>query len=153
MIPAVRNHQPISVYYYGTVIFKTMDGKPRLRIFANQEVNELKSENDFVGPQPCLGGDSRFDGLHYPEASAPVPVTGVVTLQLKVDALGNLEKANVVMESPPLLGFANAAVDDFTNAKFIPAFRNGQPVACEITLPLYYLPKPEPSGGARGING
>jgi hypothetical protein len=142
MIPAVRNHQPVSVFYYGTVVFEVINNKPRLRIFANQEANELKTENDFVGPQPCLGADSKFDGFHYPPSNdAPLAVSGAVELALKVDAEGNLQAQKVVSEYPPLLGFGEAARDDFAAAKFIPAFRNGQPVACEITLPVYYKPK------------
>ena len=142
MIPAVRNHQPVSVFYYGTVIFEVLNGKPRLRIFANQEPGELKSENDFVGPQPVIGADSKFGGLHYPSKSdAPLAVSGAVELSLKVDADGNLQQEKVVSEYPPLLGFGPAAMDDFATAKFVPAFRNGQPVACEITLPVYYKPK------------
>jgi Gram-negative bacterial TonB protein C-terminal len=142
MIPAIRNREPVSVFYYGTVVFEVINNKPRLRIFANQEANELKTENDFISPQPCLGADSKFDGLHYPSSSdAPLAVSGAVELSLKVDAEGNLQGEKVVSEYPPLLGFGQAAMDDFAAAKFIPAFRNGQPVPCEITLPLYYRPK------------
>ena len=140
MIPAVRNHAPVAVFYYGTVFFEVINNKPRLRIFANQEAEELKNENDFVGPQPCLGGDSKFDGLHYPADGLALPVSGVVELGLKIDADGNLQEQKVVNESPPLIGFAEAALDDFHDAKFIPAFRNGKPVASEITLPVYYQP-------------
>jgi Gram-negative bacterial TonB protein C-terminal len=142
MIPAIRNHEPVAVFYYATVIFQIIDDKPRLRIFANQEANELRTENDFVGPQPCLGGDSRFDGLDYP-ANLPVPVNGAVELSLKIDATGNLQEEKVMKEDPPLLGFGDAAKADFANAKFIPAFRDGKPVACEIVLPVYYV---APSG-------
>ena len=141
MIPAVRNHQPISVFYYGTVTFRRINEKPRLRIFANQELKELSAENDFIGPQVCLGGDSDFDGVHYPENQVPVPVSGEADLSLKVDANGNLQEEKVVAEHPPFLGFGEAALADIANAKFIPAFRNGQPVACEITLPIHYNPK------------
>lgn len=142
MIPAIRNHQPVSVFYYGTAFFEVVNGKPRLRIFANQETNELKNENDFISPQPCLGSDSKFSGLHYPSKDeVPVAVNGAVELSLSIDAQGNLVGEKIVSESPPLLGFGQAAMDDFANAKFIPAFRNGQPVACEITLPIYYQPK------------
>src|SRR5436190_1665871 len=136
------NHEPVSVFYYGTVLFEVIDNKPRLRIFANQEASELKKESDFVGPQPCLGGDSKFSGLHYPSTQqAPLAVDGTVELWVKIDATGNLQEEKVTKESPPLLGFGDAALDDFANAKFIPAFRDGKPVACEITLPLYYKPK------------
>ena len=141
MIPAVRDHQPIAVVFYGTVLFEVVDNKPRLRIFSNQEESELKKENDFIGPQLCLGGESKFSGLHYPSAErAPLAVDGTVDLWVKIDASGNLQEEKVVKESPPLLGFGDAALDDFANAKFIPAFRDGKPVSCEITLPLYYKP-------------
>jgi hypothetical protein len=138
MIPAIRNHEPVAVFYYATVVFQVVDDKPRLRIYANQEASELRTENDFVGPQPCLGGDSKFDGLHYPEG-LPVQVNGAVELSLKIDAAGNLQEENVLREDPPLLGFGDAAKADFANAKFIPAFRNGQPVACQVVLPIYYV--------------
>ena len=142
MIPAVRNRQPVAVFYYGTVLFEVIDDKPRLRVFANQEESELKKENDFVGPQPCLGGDSKFSGLHYPNVQqAASAVDGVVELWLKIDSSGNLQEEKVVKESPLQLGFGDAALDDFADAKFIPAFRGGKPVSCEVTLPLYYKPK------------
>jgi Gram-negative bacterial TonB protein C-terminal len=143
MIPAIRNREPVAVLYYGTVVFQIVDDKPRLRLFANQEAKELSAENDFVGPQPCLGGDSNFDGLHYPTATSPVPVNGLVELSLKIDAAGNLQEEKVMKEDPPLLGFGDAAMADFAHAKFIPAFRNGQPVACEVMLPAYYVPPQE----------
>lgn len=138
MIPAIRNHEPVAVFYYATVVFQVVDGKPRLRIYANQEASELRTENDFVGPQPCLGADSRFDGLHYPDG-LPVKVNGAVELSLKIDAAGNLQEEKVLKEDPPLLGFGTMAMADFANAKFIPAFRNGQPVACQVVLPVYYV--------------
>jgi hypothetical protein len=145
MIPAIRNHEPVPVFYYATVIFQVVDGKPRLRIYANQEVSELSKENDFVGPQPCLGADSKFDGLHYPEG-LPVKVNGAVELSVKIDAAGNLQEEKVEKEDPPLLGFGDAAKADFANAKFIPAFRNGQPVACQVILPVYYVTQDIPQG-------
>jgi len=144
MIPAVRNHQPVAVFYYATVVFQVIDDKPRLRIYANQEASELRTENDFVGPQPCLGADSIFDGLHYPDG-LPVKVNGAVELSLKIDAAGNLQEEKALKEDPPLLGFGDAAMADFANAKFIPAFRNGQPVACQVILPVYYLASESPA--------
>lgn len=141
MIPAIAHHQLVGVFYYGTVIFRTINGKPRLRIFANQEKSELAKESDFVGPQLYIGPGSSFSGLHYPADQAPVPVSGAVELALKIDDSGNVLDVKVVEEHPPLLGFGQAALDDLSGAKCIPAFRNGQPVACEITLPLYYQSK------------
>ena len=138
-IPAVHDHQLVDAFYYGTVTFRVVNGKPRLRIFSNQEAGELEQEHDFIGPQPFFGDGSGFTGLHYPELeSGRVPVDGKVQLKMKIDATGNLQEINVVSEEPPLLGFGDAALKDFRDAKFIPAFRDGKPVECEVTLPVLY---------------
>ena len=138
-IPAVYNHQLVDAIYYGTVTFRVVNGKPRLRIFSNQEADELEKEHDFVGPQPFFGNDSGFTGFHYPPAeNVRVQVDGMVELGMKIDANGNLQGIKVVSEEPPFLGFSDAALADFKNAKFIPAFRDGRPVACEVTLPVFY---------------
>jgi len=138
-IPAVHDHQPVDAIYYGTVTFRVVNGKPRLRLFSNQEAGELEKEHDFIGPQPFFGDGSGFTGLHYPQMeSGRVQVDGKVELKMKIDATGNLQEINVVSEEPPLLGFGDAALKDFKDAKFIPAFRDGKPVECEVTLPVFY---------------
>ena len=139
-IPAIHNHQPVIAVFYGTVKFAVVNGKPRLRIFANQQLNELDKETDFIDPQPYVGQDSKFTGLHYPETGSTVAVTGVVELALNVDAKGNLTNVQVLSEEPALLGFGDAALSDFSDAKFIPAFRNGQPVEANVKVPVYYKP-------------
>ena len=139
-IPAVHNHQPVIAVFYGTVKFAVANGKPRLRIFANQQLEEVDKETDFIDPQPYVGQDSKFTGLHYPETGSTVAVTGVVELALKVDAKGNLTNLQVLSEEPPLLGFGGAALSDFSGAKFVPAFRNGQPVESSVKIPVYYKP-------------
>jgi TonB family protein len=140
LIPAIHNHQPVIAIFYGTVTFAVVNGKPRLRIFANQQLDELKKESDFIDPQPYVGQDSRFTGIHYPETGSTVQVTGVVDLALNVDAKGNLKSVQLVSEEPPLLGFGDAAISDLTGAKFIPAFRDGQPVESNVKIPVYYKP-------------
>jgi hypothetical protein len=141
-IPAIHNHQPAVAVFFGTVKFAVVDGKPRLRIFANQQLQEVDKETDFIDPQPYVGEGSNFTGIHYPETGTTVAVTGVVELALSVDARGNLKNLEVVSEEPPLLGFGNAAQSDFGGAKFIPAFRSGQPVESKVKIPVYYK-KPE----------
>ena len=139
MIPAVYNHILVDAIYYGTVIFSIVDGKPRLRIFSNQERAELAKESDFIGPQPFWGGDSKFDGFRYPSKdTAPVMVDGSVELELKVDATGKLLDLKLVSEQPPFIGLGDAAFDDMSKAKLIPAFRDGKPVACDVKIPVYY---------------
>jgi hypothetical protein len=142
-IPAVYNHELVFVLFYGAVTFKVVDGKPHLRIFANQEPEEMKKEADFVGPQPVYGRGSKFEGLHYPADAVTSTLSGLVELGMKVDADGKLKDLRVVSEYPPLVGFRRAAAEDFRVASFIPAFRDGKPVECSVTLSVYYEP---PSG-------
>ena len=139
-IPAVYEHEPVHAYFFGTVTFKIVDGKPRLRIFANQEEAELKKESDFISPQPFMGKGSKFEGLHYPNDAVTSELTGLVELAMKIDAAGKLLEMEVVSEYPPLVGFRRAAAEDLRVATFIPAFRDGKPVACSVTLPIYYEP-------------
>jgi len=139
-IPAIHNQKPVVAVFYGTVKFAVVNGKPRLRIFANQQVDEVDKETDFIDPQPYVGQDSKFSGLHYPDTGSTVAVTGVVELALNVDAKGNLTNMQILSEEPPLLGFGDAAMADFDGAKFIPAFRNGQPVDSNVKIPVYYKP-------------
>jgi hypothetical protein len=139
-MPAIHNHQPVTAMFYGTVVFAVVDGKPRLRIFANQQLEELKQERDFIDPQPYWGADSKFAGFQYPETGSPVAVTGNAEVELNIDAEGNPKDSRLVSEYPPLLGFGEAALLDFQRAKFIPAFRDGKPVASKVILPAFYRP-------------
>jgi hypothetical protein len=139
-VPAIHNHHFVIAIFYGTVKFAVVNGKPRLRIFANQQLEEVDKETDFIDPQPYVGQDSKFTGIHYPDTGSTVQVTGFAELALNVDAQGNVKSMHVVSEEPPLLGFGDAAISDFTGAKFIPAFRNGQPVESNVKIPVYYKP-------------
>ena len=138
-VPAIYNHVPVDAIYYGTVTFAIVNDKPRLRIFSNQERAELAKESDFIGPQPFWGAESKFDGFRYPSPEdAPLKVDGAVELELKVDATGTLQDLKVLSEQPPFIGLGQAAFEDMSKAKFIPAFRDGKPVACTVKLPIYY---------------
>src|SRR6266496_322000 len=83
LAPAIYEHKPVEVLFYGTVFFSVVDGKPTLHIFANQEAPELKAANDFIGPQPVMGADSKFTGLHYPRERMTVFVKGLARLARK----------------------------------------------------------------------
>ena len=43
-----------------------------------------------------------------------------------------------VSEQPPFIGLGDAAFNDMKKARFIPAFRDGKPVACDVKIPVYY---------------
>ena len=143
-IPAIYNKVPVDAIFYGTATFSVVDGRPRLRIFANQEPEELKKESDFIGPQPFFGRESQFTGWHYPsKQDSPLEINGAVELLLSVTDKGFPNKMSVVSEEPPFVGFADAAMYDLGKARFIPAFRDGKPVACTVHLPVYFKHRDE----------
>ena len=41
--------------------------------------SELRTENDYAGPQPCLEGRPKFEGLNYP-TNLPLQVSGMVAI-------------------------------------------------------------------------
>ena len=135
--PAIYNYQPVSVILYGTAVFSAVT-TPHMRILLNQDPRELKAASDFIGPQPVFGEDSKFDGLTPPVGGESLAV--LVDLGLIVSREGQLHDLRVVSEEPPLLGFGNAALADFREAKFIPAFRDGDPTESETVLPVSYKP-------------
>ena len=137
LIPAIHDHKTVDAVYYGTATFGVVNGRPRLRIFSNQQEDELAAERDFISPQPYFGGDSKFLGFHYPK-KANGKVSGLAELALEVDQDGNVKNMSVAYEYPSDNGFGDAAIADFTGAKFIPAFRDGKPVECAIRLLVYY---------------
>jgi TonB family protein len=67
-----------------------------------------------------------------------VKLDGVVELKVKIDANGNAQDIRFDKEEPPFMGFGNAAVEDFSKARFIPAFREGKPVEAEVMIPVFY---------------
>jgi TonB family protein len=136
-IPAIYDSKTVDAIYYGTATFSAGEGQPRLRIFQNNDTSEVDAESDFVGPQPVYGGASKFLGLHYPK-KADHKTNGIVDLDLQVDAEGNIKDIKLAYEYPTGQGFGEAALADFTDAKFVPAFRKGDPVECSIRLPVYY---------------
>src|SRR6266446_2128505 len=69
--PAVYHHQRTPVVIEGTMAFFIVNGKPHLRIFLNQEEQDLKSGQDFIAPQfAFVSGNPKFKGFNFPP-SAP----------------------------------------------------------------------------------
>lgn len=139
-IPGVYNHQRVETVFFGSVFFAIIKDKPRLRIYANQEKDELKFERDFIAPQPVIGGESRFHGFNYPEG-LPVAIRGEAALTVKVSATGELQDVQIANEDPPFMGLGQSAMVDLHGARFIPAFRDGKPVESTTTLPVFFRPE------------
>jgi len=135
--PAVYGGIRRGAYIDGTVVFAIVDGKPRLRIFLNQEESELNRNTDFIAPQLVfLPGNTQYKGFRYPPSAPGVAGVGLVTLD--VDAKGKATVVKVAYEYPPNLGFGVAAAGPYRYADFIPAFRNGKPVSCRFSTPVIF---------------
>jgi len=137
-IPAVYNHQKVTAGFFGTAMFRVVDGKPRLRIFANQERSELATESDFIAPQLIVIPGRHYDPVADPRSfhsSADLP--GSVELLLSVDASGRLKDLQLIKETPPGSKFSETALKALKQASYLPAFRNGKPV--DSTTHIHFL--------------
>lgn len=140
-IPAVYNHHKIYATFYGTVVFAVISGKPRLRIFANQEPSELEKESDFIEPQPIHIPNHFYDFPPYPGGSwASEDRPAVVDLSLSVDASGKMTEVHVLKEEPIGKGFGNVALKKMKVLTYLPAFRNGKPVASSTHVGFPFMP-------------
>jgi TonB family protein len=137
-IPAVYNHQKVTAGFFGTAMFRVVDGKPRLRIFANQERSELATESDFIAPQLIAIPSHHYDPVADPRSfhsSADLP--GSVEILLNVDASGRLKDLQLIKETPPGSKFSETALKALKQASYLPAFRNGKPV--DSTTHIHFL--------------
>lgn len=140
-IPAVYNHHKTYASFYGTVVFAVINGKPRLRIFANQEQSELAKESDFIEPQAISITNHFYDFPKYPSGpweSEDRPA--VVDLSLSVDAAGKLTDVHVLKEDPPGKSFGENALKKMKVLTYLPAFRNGKPVASTTRVGFAFMP-------------
>lgn len=135
--PAVYKGSHVGVYLMGSVVFAVRDGKPHLRIFLHQEEEDLKKGNDFIAPQFAFAtGNPKFKGIYYPP-NAPGG-SGVASVKLKVNEVGEVLAASVTYEHPPGMGFGRQTADAIRDASFIPGFRNGKPVSCQFNWTIIF---------------
>jgi hypothetical protein len=139
-IPARCNGQRADVVFIGTVVFWVADGTPHLRIYANQNHDDIAKGNDFIAPQllpntldqqagsDSMLGKARVSGKH-----------GAIQLSITVDANGNQKDLKVMLEDPPGFGFGTLAKNTYAKAKWIPGFRNGHPVESTFDYPEWFV--------------
>ncbi|NLC70264.1 MAG: energy transducer TonB [Desulfuromonadaceae bacterium] len=72
----------------------------------------------------------------YPLRARRLNKEGLVLVQLHLDRKGKLNQARVVEKAG--YGFDEAALTAVKEAKFLPASRNGQSVACLALLPIRF---------------
>src|SRR6266516_622584 len=133
--PAIYNGKRTDVALLGTVVFVVADGKPHLRIYMNQNHDDLAKGNEFNAPQ-LVASSVDFKGSQYEWSGYKYGGVGWTTqLSVSVDANGNQKDLKVTLEDPPGFGFGAMARNAYAKAKWIPGFRNGRPVYCTFEYP------------------
>ncbi len=134
---AVFRHTRVDVWVSGTVTLIIKDGKPHLRIFLNQEEDDLLKGRDFVAPQFVITpGFTKFRGFYWPPNASGHE--GLAEVKLAVDANGQVTGSKVVYEFPPKMGFGAEVAGRVTEACFVPGFRDGKRTACQFDWPLNF---------------
>lgn len=138
-IPAVYNHKQVNAYFAGTVFFVVANGKPHLRIYAHQELDEIKRGADFVAPQFILVPNHGItDFPEFPAGFKHEEVPAVVKLRHSVDANGKTTDVQVISEQPPGHAIGDWLKKVLPLVDFLPGYRNGRPTACSYTFTWWY---------------
>jgi hypothetical protein len=112
-IPALVDGKSTQVTFYGTATFTIKDGKPHLRIFANQEPDEIAAGHDFVAPQPiATAGKWRDTWEKELNAARVLHKIGTVILSVSIDAAGKPTDVKIVSEKPTGLNWLHFGKGD-----------------------------------------
>lgn len=134
--PALYHGTPQEAMVCGTVAYAVVEGKPHLRIFLNQEMEDLKKQTDFIAPQLVFMRTERFRGFDWPQRAGGN--SGMAAVRLNIDVTGKITGMKLEQEEPKGMDFGGQLMMDLKDAIFLPGYRNGQPVACSFTLPFVY---------------
>jgi hypothetical protein len=143
-VPAVYNHQNVYAWFYGTLAFSVVDGKPHLRIFANQELSELQKESDFIAPQAIWLPGKIYDTAKWKNPYGTWSTEdkgGAAVLLLSVDASGKIKNVSVDKVDPPdRKSYAEESVKRVEQWLCLPAYRNGKPVESTTHFKYFFVP-------------
>jgi hypothetical protein len=141
-IPAVWQGHNVYGYFIGTATFNVgTDGKPHVRVYANQEKSELAEGRDFIAPQVIYLPTRKYEWFKFPRGSwATEEKPALVELELKIDAGGQLKDARVIKEDPAGTGLGEYFLKEARQNVFLPAYRNGKPVDSTTHPTLIFIP-------------
>ncbi len=133
-IPAVYDHKRVAAWFEGTVVYVVVNGKPRLRLYASQDMDEIKRGTDFIAPQVVwVPSHIRNDWPKTPTATKRHDAAGYALIRHSVDANGKTTGVKVLSEHPPGYDFGTYVTQLTPFLDFMPGYRNGKPVACSYT--------------------
>ena len=141
MIPAMANQKQVLVRFDGTVVFFTKQ-TPHLRVFANQEQDELAHFADFIAPQLIFGSQDWEEKNPMLQAAVRLGKNGTAVLLIHVSDKGKMLSAKTATEDPPGFNFGAAALQSLAHARFIPAFRNGKPTDATLHFTQFIATRP-----------
>ena len=137
-IPAVYNHKRTWSWFSGTVVFVVAQGQPRLRIYAHQDLNEIKRGTDFVAPQIIDVPTNYYHNFpKEPTAAVGDYAAGVVKVRHSVDANGKTTNVEVISE-PAGYQMGDYLKKALPRIDFTPGYRNGKPTATSYTLTWWF---------------
>lgn len=139
-LPAVYDRRRTYAWFAGTVVYVVANGRPRLRVYAHQEFDEIKRGTDFLAPQLISAPREGFPPEFPVYASRAYHgfTGGVVKLRHSVDAEGKTTDVQVISEKPPGNKFGETAEKMVKLLYFLPGYRNGKPVATTYTLTWWF---------------
>lgn len=138
-IPAVYDHKRTEAWFAGTVVFVVANGRPHLRLYANQDLDEIKRGADFVAPQLINVPNHYADNFpDYPSAAKHAEVGAVLKLRHSVDVNGKTTGVDVLSEHPPGYGLGDYMKKALPLVDFLPGYRNGKPTATSYTLTWWF---------------
>lgn len=139
-MPAVYDGRRTYAWFAGTVVYVVANGRPHLRVYANQELDEIKRGTDFLAPQLISVPRQQFiPGFpDYPSRAYHGTTGGVVKLRHSVDADGKTTDVQVISERPTGYKFGETAAKMVRLLNFLPGYRNGRPAATTYTLNWWF---------------
>ena len=137
-IPAVYKHKRTWAWFAGTVVFVVVNGQPRLRIYAHQDLDEIKRGTDFVAPQIIDVPTNYYHNFpKEPTAAVRDYAAGVVKVRHSVDANGKTTNVEVISE-PPGYQMGDYLKKALPRFDYSPGYRNGRPTATTYTLTWWF---------------
>ena len=128
-IPALINGKEVGVAFYGTVIFVVRDGRPFLRVFANQDRTALAQQNDLIQPQMLLDSEDWEGAKPLLEVVKMHTRTGHAIISVTVDQSGKVRDLHLVREEPTAVEHRRRGLESLRDGKihsWFPRWKAGQ---------------------------
>jgi TonB family protein len=139
-IPAVYKGRRTYAWFAGTGVYVVANGRPHIRVYAHQELEEIQRGADFIAPQLISPTGRGFipNFPNYPSKAYHGNTGALVRLRHSVDANGKTTDVQVISETPTGHKFGETAKKMVRLLDFLPGYRNGQPAATSYILNWWF---------------